>query len=411
MTDILAIVSRAVFEKDARQNGKLLGVGDVWPLDRYNSSHKTFDRLKKGGRIFLVTVRPDEQLWFLGVIEAPSFSGTSWVSSKKNAFAITNVTSLRKTIAFESGKGMSQDKGTLGMSLQTPRVLTQADAAQILAVAGGKTPPPSTFVAAPPPSRPRVIGGKYEIVKQLGVGGMGVVYEAVHTGTGRRVALKEILGDELRERENVIERFHREARATGAIETQHIAAVLDSGTDESTSHPFLVMELLRGEDLQQVLARTGALSEDVALRIIAQACAGLARAHEAGVVHRDIKPANIFLAQRDEGDIVVKLLDSRNRAREGAARRVRESRAHDDGRLARLAALHVARASPATEGHRSSNGFRGRSASSSTSSSPERLRTAIRSRPSARSSSRFVESPRRRCVTPCLPFAKRSPRS
>ncbi len=313
MTDVLAIVSRAVFDKDARQSaslgGKLLGVGDVWPLDRYNSSHKTFDRVKKGGRIFLVTVRPDEQLWFLGVVDAPSFSGTSWISSTKNAFAITNITSLRKTIAFESGKGMSQDKGTLGMSLQTPRVLTQADVAQILAVAGGKTPPPSTFVAAPPPSKPRVIGGKYEIVKQLGVGGMGVVYEAVHTGTGRRVAVKEILGDELRERENVIERFHREARATGAIETQHIAAVLDSGTDDSTSHPFLVMELLRGEDLQQLLARTGALAEDVALRIAAQACAGLACAHEAGVVHRDIKPANIFLAQRDDGDVVVKILD------------------------------------------------------------------------------------------------------
>jgi len=309
VADVLAIVSRAVFEKDARQNGKLLGVGDVWPLDRYNSSHKTFERVKNGGRIFLVTVRPDEQLWFLGVIETPSFSGTSWVSKSKNAHAITNITPLRKTIAFESGKGMSQDKGTLGMSLQTPRVLTQSDVAQILAVAAGKAPPPTSFVAPPPPSKPRVIGGKYEIVKQLGVGGMGVVYEALHAGTGRRVAVKEILGDELRERENVIERFQREARATGAIETQHIAAVLDSGTDEATNNPFLVMELLRGEDLQHVLAKSGPLAEDVALRIAAQACAGLIRAHEAGVVHRDIKPANIFLARRDGGEVVVKILD------------------------------------------------------------------------------------------------------
>ncbi len=320
MTDVLAIVSRAVFDKDARQpshlGGKLLGVGDVWPLDRYNSSHKTFDRVKSGGRIFLVTVRPDEQLWFLGVVETPSFTGTSWVSKTQNHFAITNITQLRKSIAFESGKGMSQDKGTLGMSLQTPRVLTQADVAQILALASGKAPPPPVFVAPPPQSRARVIGGKYEIVKQLGVGGMGIVYEAVHAGTGRRVAVKEILGDELRERENVIERFHREARATGAIETEHIASVLDSGTDASTNHPYLVMELLRGEDLQQTLAKNGALSEDVALRIIAQACVGLARAHDAGVVHRDIKPANIFLARRsgtatanDAGDVVVKILD------------------------------------------------------------------------------------------------------
>ena len=148
MADILAIVSRAVFEKDARRDGKLLGVGDVWPLDRYNSSNKALERLKNGGRIFLVTVRPDEQLWFLGVIEKPSFSGTSWISPTKNAHPITNITPLRKTIRFESGKGMSQDKGTLGMSLQAPRGLAPSDVAQILALAGGKTPPPQPVPAS-----------------------------------------------------------------------------------------------------------------------------------------------------------------------------------------------------------------------------------------------------------------------
>ena len=309
MADILAIVSRAIFEKDARKNGKLLGLGDVWPLDRYNSSTKALERLKQApsGRIFLVTVRPDEELWLVGVIEKPSFSGTSWVSPKKNDHPITDVSRLRKTIRFESGKGMSQDKGTLGMSLQTPRALTQADVAQILAVAGGHTPPEPVAIA--PPSKARIIDGKYEIVRQLGVGGMGVVYEARHTGTGRRVAVKEILGDEVQHNEQLVERFHREARATGAIETQHIALVLDSGTDAATSHPYLVMEFLQGEDLQHLLARTGPLPEEVALRIVAQACTGLVRAHEAGVVHRDIKPANLFLARRDAGEIVVKVLD------------------------------------------------------------------------------------------------------
>jgi serine/threonine protein kinase len=155
----------------------------------------------------------------------------------------------------------------------------------------------------------RVIGGKYEIVRQLGEGGMGSVYEARHTGTGRRVAVKEIIGEALKKNPGMVERFQREARATGAIETQHIAVVLDTGTDEETGNPFLVMEYLAGEDMQQLVARLGPLPEELAARLVAQACVGLARAHEAGVVHRDIKPANLFLARRDAGEIVVKLLD------------------------------------------------------------------------------------------------------
>ncbi|HEX4515029.1 MAG TPA: serine/threonine-protein kinase, partial [Polyangiaceae bacterium] len=132
---------------------------------------------------------------------------------------------------------------------------------------------------------------------------------AKHTGTGRRVAIKEIHGDDLEHAPQLVERFQREARATGAIETQHIVLVLDSGTDGATKHPYLVMEYLQGEDLQHVLARTGALREEVALRLVAQACQGLSRAHEAGVIHRDIKPANIYLAKRDAGELVVKVLD------------------------------------------------------------------------------------------------------
>ena len=192
MTDVLAIVSRAVFEKDARRGNKLLGLGDVWSLDRYNSSHKTFDRLKRsGGRIFLVTVRPDEQLLVLGVIDAPSFSGTSWVSTRKNAFPITDVTSLRKTIAFESGKGMSQDKGTLGMSLQTPRILTPNDVAQLLATASGKTPPPVSPVAERTCTRQNgraSSDGKYEIVQtaRRGRHGRRVRSGAHRNGSPRR---------------------------------------------------------------------------------------------------------------------------------------------------------------------------------------------------------------------------------
>ena len=152
------------------------------------------------------------------------------------------------------------------------------------------------------------IDGKYRIARLLGRGGMGAVYEAHHTGTGRRVALK-VITSELGLAETAIVRFQREARAAGAIESQHIVQVLDTGVDQALGAPFIVMEFLVGEDLQQLKTRVGPLPQDVVLRIAGQACFGLQKAHEAGVVHRDVKPANLFLAQRDDGECVVRILD------------------------------------------------------------------------------------------------------
>lgn len=154
----------------------------------------------------------------------------------------------------------------------------------------------------------KTIDGKYQIVRLLGQGGMGAVYEAAHLGTGRRVALKVILGEITISRDAIL-RFQREARAAGVIESQHIVQVLDTGIDREHGVPFMVMEYLVGEDLQKLCERRGPLPPDLALRIIAQACSGLHKAHTAQVVHRDIKPANIYLAHRDDGDVVVRLLD------------------------------------------------------------------------------------------------------
>jgi serine/threonine-protein kinase len=153
------------------------------------------------------------------------------------------------------------------------------------------------------------VAQKYEILSLLGQGGMGAVYEARHKGTGRRVAVKIITAAYLDRDDPRIKRFQREARAAGAIESQHIAQVLDLGEEPSTGAPYMVMEHLKGEDLQALIDRVGPLPPEVALRIVGQACLGLQKAHNAGVVHRDIKPANVFLTRGEAGDIIVKLLD------------------------------------------------------------------------------------------------------
>jgi serine/threonine-protein kinase len=154
-----------------------------------------------------------------------------------------------------------------------------------------------------------VIDGKYQIIRQLGEGGMGAVYEARHMGTGRRVAVKVIVGEALAKSADIVARFRREAMASGSIESQHIAQVLDTGVDAQSGSPYMVMEMLVGEDVQQAIRRVGPFAPELALRVVAQACLGLHKAHEAGVVHRDIKPANLYIARRDGGDLVVKLLD------------------------------------------------------------------------------------------------------
>jgi uncharacterized protein (TIGR02996 family) len=140
MGDVFAIVSKAVFEKEARVSGSVVGLGDVWAVARYTGTNKVFESaLAGGGRIFMVTVRPpDEKLWLLAILESPKFDKKSkaWVAAP-NVVPVADLTALRKTIKFESGKGMSQDKGTLGMSLQTPRALGPGDAERILAVIGG----------------------------------------------------------------------------------------------------------------------------------------------------------------------------------------------------------------------------------------------------------------------------------
>ena len=153
-----------------------------------------------------------------------------------------------------------------------------------------------------------IVAGRYRIVRHLGQGGMGAVYEATDGVTSGRVAVKVITAETARNA-TLMGRFEREARATMPIDTPHIVKVLDAGSDKDTGLPFIVMELLEGEDVSHLIKRVGPLSPDLALRLVAQACLGLQRAHDARIIHRDIKPANLFLARGSGGERIVKLLD------------------------------------------------------------------------------------------------------
>ncbi len=154
----------------------------------------------------------------------------------------------------------------------------------------------------------KTLDEKYRIERLLGSGGMGSVYAADDLRTGQKVAVK-VIHKNLPDSQALVQRFEREARAAGSIDTEHIARCFDAGTDPETGSPYMVLEYLVGEDLHHLIKRLGPLPPAVALRITAQACLGVAKAHEAGIVHRDIKPANIFLAKGKDGVRTVKVLD------------------------------------------------------------------------------------------------------
>jgi len=152
-----------------------------------------------------------------------------------------------------------------------------------------------------------VIAGKYRVERLLGVGGMGVVVAASHLGLGQPVAVKLMLPDLARSAE-FSSRFLREARAAAAIRGDHAVRVFDVATAEDGTL-YMVMELLVGEDLGQLLAKRGTLPIEEAVDYLLQACDALADAHAQGIVHRDLKPGNLFLARRDKGSPVLKVLD------------------------------------------------------------------------------------------------------
>ena len=149
--------------------------------------------------------------------------------------------------------------------------------------------------------------GAYKIIKVLGAGGMGFVYEAQHEALRRRCAIK-FLRPEFANNAGIVSRFLQEARAVNVISHDNIVSIFDY-SEGGSAGVYFVMEFLEGEDFAELLNRTGPLPMPLLLHIFEQLIPALVAAHEKQIVHRDLKPANVFLLRRDSDPYHVKLLD------------------------------------------------------------------------------------------------------
>ncbi|MBL8912600.1 MAG: serine/threonine protein kinase [Archangium sp.] len=149
--------------------------------------------------------------------------------------------------------------------------------------------------------------GDYVIEEVVGRGGMGIVYRAVHPLIGRKVAIK-VLRPEIAEDPEQASRFLKEAQALSAVKHRGVIDIISFGKLPD-GRQYMVMEFLKGESLDGVVAREAPLSVSRAMGFIDEVLDALSAAHKAGVVHRDIKPANVFLLLQSNGTRVVKLVD------------------------------------------------------------------------------------------------------
>jgi eukaryotic-like serine/threonine-protein kinase len=162
----------------------------------------------------------------------------------------------------------------------------------------------------------QAFAGRYRIEKFLAKGGFGAVYVAEQVETELRVALK-VLWPHVLFSEDAVTKFKLEARIAGRVGSEHIVRVFDAGFDDESRMPFLVMELLTGEELQRKVEREGPLQPGRVVSYMRQIASALDKAHgyvdrdgsRSPIVHRDLKPDNLFLADRESGDPIVKILD------------------------------------------------------------------------------------------------------
>ncbi|HSC88504.1 MAG TPA: protein kinase [Polyangiaceae bacterium] len=157
----------------------------------------------------------------------------------------------------------------------------------------------------------QLLAGKYRLEKEIGRGAMGTVWAAVHVSLGQRVAIK-IISPEHADSDELRKRFDTEARAAAKLRSRFVVGVFDHGLTQN-GLPYIVMEFLEGECLEDRINRFGVISLPEAARITRHIGRALARAHAHGIVHRDLKPANIFITKAEEdddgGDWIAKVLD------------------------------------------------------------------------------------------------------
>jgi len=147
-----------------------------------------------------------------------------------------------------------------------------------------------------------VLAGRYEVVRRIGEGGMGAVYEAKHALIGKRVAVKVLL-EKFHAKSDFVARLLQEARLASSIGHQNIVDVTDFGTTDD-GRSFVVMEFLDGESLADLERREAPLPIERSLRIARQAASALGAAHAKGIFHRDVKPENLYLVRRGDADFV-----------------------------------------------------------------------------------------------------------
>ncbi len=153
----------------------------------------------------------------------------------------------------------------------------------------------------------KLVGGRYQVIKRLGEGGMGQVYLAEHVRMKRKSAIK-IMRPALMHEPEALQRFTREAENASKISHPNVASIFDFGeTDEGLV--YLAMEFIDGEPLSATLAREKALHPLIAADVIGQAADALQAAHDLGILHRDFKPDNLMLSKRSDGTYLVKLVD------------------------------------------------------------------------------------------------------